>query len=92
MYIMKQFANFYWEQGCRDEAEHLRVKVLELNRAIFNLASTLTSQTRWKEATSLLLEAFTLYEDEFDEGKSGYFEIPGTVSTGARHDERGRWT
>lgn len=166
MYIMEQFANFYWEQGCRDEAEHLRVKVLELNRAIFsdwsfftvqskyklastyfaqgnyvraenlhlevledledrgkgfgeenvntiesisalaeaynkqglyvkaeplyfkvlelrrkvlgdwhrdtiramsNLALTLTRQTRWKEAASLLLEAFTLYEDEFGE-------------------------
>ncbi len=36
-------------------------------RAISNLASTLTRQTRWKEATSLLLEAFTLYEDEFGE-------------------------
>lgn len=35
MYIMEQFAKFYWEQGCRDEAEHLMVKVLELNRAIF---------------------------------------------------------
>ncbi len=35
MYIMEQFANFCWEQGCRDEVEHLRVKVLEFNRAIF---------------------------------------------------------
>ncbi len=81
MYIMEQFANFCWEQGCRDEAEHLRVKVLELNRAIFNLASTLTSQTRWKETASLLLEAFTLHEDEFGE------ENPHTL----KYQEQYQW-